>query len=564
MSEISKTDRNAALRAAINTLENFANKNDKSPTIADLTVKDGQIVTHHTTSIQKIMHFIGGAFSRKIRERHMNKDRQVQRAFKDAIRTVKREHLFIARLQYGDTKDQQLAQTTKEAIQRYNAVLDHRKKQQSTLTQFLARFFYRLLGWQMIEDFKASPISLPSQTCMTEGITSEENGQPIPLLTQEADAIRMKASRLLQEKGMGFKSTSATVNALRTSPIRATMHSGSSTSTLSLTLNVLPGTVIKVSGKFKRGSNSIPIADSFQLSFKSAHSGFPHPSQYTGWSLSEDLIPSYPHHLDQLPLFRPIYEQRQTIAQALLPNGELLEHAKQLLDMKRQALQQHLTIFLQKHELLCEAILTASGAQPGTAIKNFFSMLQKQENALDQLSNAWDMINGLFVKQPHTSLQEAWLNSPSSFQENAGQTAERLLQETYQRSVKELQSTDSSQQILIDFVLTIGQSIAPAAHSILLQYWSETLECAPLMLDDFAQKLQLIALIQQQHFFEEMKQPSNSEQILTECFRQLDNVNAILQAPASETIEHPLTSVVDELEENYNTSYYTSRTDKSS
>src|SRR5207253_1623825 len=108
----------------------------------------------------------------------------------------------------------------------------------------------------------------------------------------EIDAIRLKATTLLRSHQIPL-----TFSSLMHAKIESTADNHSQTTSLSLIVNALPGTTIRIKGSFKRNpkSPSTPLPESFQLTFNSIHTGFPYPSQHHGWALDDALIPIYPH-----------------------------------------------------------------------------------------------------------------------------------------------------------------------------------------------------------------------------------------------------------------------------
>ncbi len=80
----------------------------------------------------------------------------------------------------------------------------------------------------------------------------------------------MKANTLLRQHGIAFKSVADALSSQKVLPFNASINPQSQMSTLSLTLDVLPGTTIKVVGSLSVivKLEAHPISDSFQLSVK--------------------------------------------------------------------------------------------------------------------------------------------------------------------------------------------------------------------------------------------------------------------------------------------------------
>src|SRR5262245_38517728 len=119
-----------ALRNALANLEQFigSNREASSPHIADLTVKEGKLISSDSSLLQKALSLLAALFSRRARSKLLQQKEQVQHAVLDAIHTIKRNHLIIDRLKQGSPEERQLAKETLAAIKRYNKVLASQEK----------------------------------------------------------------------------------------------------------------------------------------------------------------------------------------------------------------------------------------------------------------------------------------------------------------------------------------------------------------------------------------------------------------------------------------------------
>ena len=195
----------------------------------------------------------------------------------------------------------------------------------------------------------------------------------------EADAFRMKAITLMKSQGIPFD-----FRALRNIPILAN-EASANTPILSCyqILSPFPGEIIELKGSFKRNGikDSTPIPDSFQLlPCRSQQSGFPHPSQHNGWALDKCLV-EHPMTSEEI-LHRKLF-----LAKELMPNGTLLERAKEHLKQKRYGMVCSELIAL--HRQLAHAIVGSNVA----IINDFFDRLSTVPNVYDTISAVYEQIN---------------------------------------------------------------------------------------------------------------------------------------------------------------------------
>ncbi len=573
-------DPTKALQAAVSNLEKFSYKNESSPiaSAADLTVREGQLIATERSSLQRAIDFIAVLFSNSSRQKLLRQKQQVQHAVLEAIDVVKRNHLFIGKLKGGSPVDKQLATSTLAAINHYNSTLDSIKKTPADWTSRIVNFFYKYSGLVLNDELKSNRIDLPEASMLPCNIPDQQISLPFqanvivpsgdPLFIQEADAIRMKASTLLKHHGIRFKTPGEAVASLKHAPIHATLDVASMTSNLCLTLQVLPGTTIKVRGSFIRNSHSqtssTPIVSSFHLAFNSIQTGFPHPAQYAGWALSDALIPTYPLHLEELPLFAELYSRRKIAATGLSSEGSLLEPAKRLHRLKQAAFDMEL---LNLHRELGVAIIGAAHLEPHVVsghisiIERFFAALEQCPAMFDYLSETYHMINMHFIKRPFTILQEAWLEQSvaelfSSDPFEVSHAAIKILSAEKEVVCKEIEKAQESASLELEkcalgYIRMLGDLLGSAVQAIMLQHLSETLNCAPPTLNEFEQKLQAAAYHQLQTFLEELDGDSSldAQSVQTNLGRNLAADIALFQSPLS----HPLPQ---ELEEYFNSRYY--------
>lgn len=584
-----------ALKAAVANLEKFAHKDVMNPTVhvADLTVKEGQLVAKTSSPLGKTIElarcFIAAAFSGKARAKYKENKIQVRKALLQAIDTVKQNHLIIEKLQEGTLEEQRFAATTIAAIERYNTVLDETGVKKKQWSNRIACFFYKYSGLSIGDELKPHRIELPQSTAQQSSFPQQDSIMDPnfddkispafhanatastvsprevndPILKLETDAIRIKANTLIRQQGGAcFQSISEALTSVRNAPIQAVLDTESSTSTLYMTLNVIPGMVVKVKGSFKRNvqanAHSCPISDSFQLAWKSIQTGFPHPSQYTGWSLADPLVPSYPHHLDLLPILEPLYRRKQEAASTLLPGGRLFEPAKHLMRLKADVFETNAQEWIHLHKELSCAILEAAPQdlvpQNGKEIiEAFYGHLAQESSPLKCLVDIYQTINARAIVAPHIALQEKWLIE----QENQGVV--RPLNPEEEKNTLEIKTPEWS----IDFIHCFDKVLRASSQAILLQHLSETFRLAPPMLNDFEYKLQTAAFKQLSQFLEELEWNLQGMPhaealgcIQVRVRNQLLADIALFKAPSIDELDSTYSQFAQELEIYFNSRFY--------
>lgn len=593
-----------ALQAAIANLEQFAKKNESSPIVhvADLSVNEGKLVAADQTSLQKTMAlarcFVSALFSTKSRQLFHEKKIQVQDVVLRAIDVIKRNHLLIEQMKQGTPEEQKLAATTLAAIKRYNAVFEQTGKSTLALRQSIARFFYRFSGLSVEEALKDNRIDLPRGHMIQCKLSAQAPDLKIshafqsliapaatfdrmhgfsavmltkmmadPLSKQETDLLRMKANTLLRQNGIRFKSMSEALQAIKESPIQTTFNEQTSIAVLRLVLTLIPGITIEIQGAFQRDKqtpvHSVPIPEQFRLAITALHNGFPHPLQHSGWALGNALIPPYPHRLDQMPLFKPLYMRKQEVMKALLPEGALFENARELWKKKAQAFSEGTQELLKLHRELSLAIMRAAPSnqvQPETeqCIEEYFDRVAVHPSPMDYIARTYQAINEHFIERPHAKLQEVWLTRTDNDGAKLLTKARTILGEDnvlLQEILSEQCSgaVDEFEKQALSYVACIGNFLQPSFQSILLQHFSETFGCAPRMLNDFEQKLQVAAYKQLMSFLDALDNPFSSVEKLREC---LQSDIAIFQVDNCDSLDIPPVHISHELEVYFNSRYY--------
>lgn len=595
----------SALQAAIANLEQFANKNESAPIahIAELAVNNGKLVSEEQSNLQKTIAlarcFVSALFSSKAHQKLLDKKGQVQDVVLRAIDVVKRNHLLIEELRKGSPEEQQLAATTLAAIKKYNAVIEQNEQSSVAWSQSIVRFFYKYSGLSVDETLKENRIDLPRfhtihcepsdngpnqkichafQSHVAYSIPHEKmefsavmltKMMADPLSKQETDLLRMKANTLLKHHNIRFNSMAEALQAIKAAPIYTTVDEQTSIATLRLILTLIPGTAIEIHGAFQRDQNnpnhSIPLSEHFKLTVASLHSGFPHPLQYTGWSLENSLIPSYPHRLDQMPLFKPLYLRKQEAMKGLLPEGTLFEKARDLWLQKSKIFVEESKELLKLHRELCLTMLQHAPAsdivsQAEQSINSFFDQLNDHSAPMEYLAKMNQVINEQFIARPHAKLQEIWVTRADNdgaelmkkariaLAEDAAHVQEKFLEQGQKTS-------DECEKCAFDFVNCMGCALQNSIQSILLQHFSETFGFAPRMLTDFEQKLQISAFKQLIAFLDEL----DGTPISFETIKQsIESDIALFHLEHCDAVDSLAVQISHELEVYFNSRYYSS------
>jgi hypothetical protein len=347
-------------------------------------------------------------------------------------------------------------------------------------------------------------------------------------------------------------------------------------------LTPFPGQTIAIKGSFTKDARTqeytCPNAESFMLTFMSTQTGYPHPLQHTGWALP-DLLPVYPHHLDELPGFQLLYQDKHELGRTLNSEGPLLLKAKEILRLKRYAFDYAKEHFIDRHHKLMKALLAAAEADDKIlhATEQFFQRLTGVYHGYDYLSETHDRIYALFIFRPFEKMQSAWMErkipafqdpdlqlryrTALQFMNNEAQLAQEELRRQRQSAASDLERTT------IDYMLGLGAILSTPSYNLMLQHFSEGASFAPPMLNDFELKLQLILFKQLKAFFQDFTLELSEDDIRNKALivQKMDHCllaeAEIFKAESYEALEahDPDAQLPNELEAYYNSRYYTQR-----
>jgi hypothetical protein len=342
----------------------------------------------------------------------------------------------------------------------------------------------------------------------------------------ELDAFRMKGVRLLgqvteQELGPNL------LEMVRATPVESRQGRGlahSNLIALSQTVSTFPGETIRLNGAFKRlGNREIPLPDSFSALTESKQTGFPHPSQASGWSLSESLLPTYPLRMEELDLVRRTLERKWALAKALLPGGQLLPKAKHWLKIRHQALQMGQYHLLPLHKQLLEQLLP----NHVDCIATYMQLLSQQDRPLLALGRSWQVLDERLL---HPMAQQTSQQQEESYRRFRSRMERRIekADTEWRRSEAEL-------------LYALAECLFEECQALVALYQSEKSAQKMPGLSPFAERLQMLSWAQLLRFIEAMEQldsrPYSAEKMELSMAAELQADSALLKGQP-DPVEH--------------------------
>lgn len=546
-------DQTRALQLAIEKIEHFSRQNswETIPDIQHLNIPEGKASDQQTSPLQKTIQwakgFIAATFSDKVRSEQEKKKNHLQQELLEAIAVVKSLYNLIQKLTRGDLTQQKLAASALAAIKRYNELVSQACKSPPTWSRKIAKFLYEKMGLAIDSEVYSQVIELPD-LILSDFEDAKKNPQrfytSLPSISKakisdlmqqrkkiasedlptkrEEDAFRMKAITLLRNYGGCFTSLSEEMHSIRMSPIHAIANSegiqnADSIISMYQMLIPLPGEVIELKGSFKRTSKahwqSIPIPESFHLTPKSLQTGYPHPSQHTGWALCDLLIPDGENSLPGPCALKELCERKERIAQDLKPNGRLNAKAKQLLKLKKHDFQANKAEFLNLHLKLNEAFFNAAGCasqETQQMLTRYFEEVANLPTSYDYLSEVENFIVNHFIVQPYEKLKKEGLD-----REHPDQSAIGLLQNACAKCRQEIDSQKKEDESTLErcsreYIIAKGSLLSIHGISIILHHAEGRPGPSHHLLTPFAQRLRISVYKQLMEFLDELEHP-NSE-----------------------------------------------------
>lgn len=568
------------LQAAVDTLEKFATGNEQSavPHVHHFDVIDGNLKTYNRSLLNKMRTFIGAVLSSDARKDIRQRKVRVQDKVLHSIDVVKSCYLLIEKFKQGNPKEQKLAESAVTAINRYNAIIGTTKKESSGWIKRLFRFLYEYFGLTVDNALRAHTIDLPlpAANSFNRKITQTFHSAcylPVPadVDVRLRDAFIIKSAKLLEIEGFS-NNTGEALKIARQAPITASTDKTTKAATLLQTWSPLPGIRINVSCSTSQGSL---LPQNCQISFQYVQTGFPHPSQHTGWALADQLIPPCPHRLDELKHLPELLKRKQMAAKALAPKGAMMARAISLLECKKQAFHHNTIELINRHRDLAMAILSASGEASSateTTVASFFDSLKHVEKPWEHLAEAHHAMADHFITRPHDSLQHTWLErtNPGLINNDPQVSYQTALEILDRQASKKLRPLTEIPRTTREYIICMGNIIKDAAHRITLQHLSEMMGFAPPMLSTFEQKLQTATYKQAEDFLSDLELVPSPEAAADRMRKLLDADCGIFAAESFDALEEitvegmkevaSAAKIVNELEGYFNTRFLSRKT----
>ncbi len=510
-----------SLAKAIANLEQLTHAREATPLapITHLCIKENLKAIEESASGLKgkmtvIKECISLFFSKQARDQLKQRRQIIQSIMEDAVNTIKRSAFLIEKLKKGTSTEQQLVNSTLSTIKRFNAIVEDQQRSSSWKTE-LTRFL-DMCTWASAVEQKIfrERIDLPRHRLIqyhkTHRVTNrhleDAGGNRDPLSAQEADALRVKAGRLLSMQRI--KVSAENLLAIRIAPIRYALDPTTSTSTLSLTIHPLPGSEITVQGSFKRDETlyawTTPLPKSFQLFTSIQMMGFPHPSQYVGWALATPFVHVVPYYLEKTPHLKMLLERTKALELEWFLGSPLFERACTLLHKKRATFIQHKQDLLPLHRNLMQAIVRANNQViPPDALNNFFIYLEESLSPMEMLSFFYEQVVSCMMIQPLVRVEEGAL------ERSEGEEGENFSQEMGMKVFGEEQQKGLQQLSLNtqhpELACLLGSCIGEAAAAMMTQYFPGIQQQVAGSLTLFQKKMQTAAFRQWRIFLEELE-----------------------------------------------------------
>lgn len=559
--------------------------------------EDGSLVAAKDTRLERVISlarcYIGPLFSDQLRKERQKKLEGLKNAVLRARDNIKSHSALIERYKKGDESQRKLAELALIAIERYNAVVAEDSSSNPTKRDTYNYERYQLLCDQEI---KGQQIELPVTYMKNyDSHTHNQDSQSHPAykvlnelketlcigakkktnstissthkkdMQCMIDTFQIKAIRLIETHlrkpvaeivPLVKKSTPEIVEADNDDQIN--MHQ---------LIEVDAGSFILVTGCFHRNvahskiiSMPLPIADSFRLCFQLTHTGFPYPSQHTGWALVDEWIDASPLRLDQTPLFKKINQRRKNLVQRLLSDSSFTQKMGQHFKVKREVFDQHRHIFIPLHSQMTQTLQRLNSDDEAiSCLDAFYQEAMNAPSAFDFLAQIQQQILEGFIKQPIRVLEEEWLEAESTLL-RTGSPQEKL-----QRAI--LRFEESCEQALGQFdpihlpqkyLMQQGNLLGKAFQSVGLQYQSEKMGFKPPLLNDFERKLQACAFQQLMTFLDECEQRldvCDPELIKRDLLYAWSKDLQLLEATHEEGFDS-LFAIVNELECYFNSRFF--------
>ncbi|MBS4168248.1 hypothetical protein [Parachlamydia sp. AcF125] len=554
-----------AVDAALTKLEEFTAQNAQEPFPHVYHLDPPPFIAGRTHRIKEqvglLSSCIASIFSEKIRKKHNRIRKEKQDELLNAISILKKHYPYIYKFEQGSPTHQALAQRFFSTIKNFNALIDLNsphasQKNNGNLWHTIRSYLCRIGGLSVTQEVICNKILLPnrknfedesslklfskrfqirSETSTTHRVSHIFQSKKVFVHQQDTELFWMKALSLLRKENVYFNSVEEELACIKQSPISETLTSKGAKWILEMrqVINPFPGEKYVVVGQFIKPTQGtgrgIPIPNSFSMTSTPTQTGFPHASQYTGWALSEMLIPKCPHRLDLLPTVSLILKNQHETANRLTLEAASLVKAKQIYSLRKKVFEKHLETFLILHESLSLSLLNSllECELKKRKVKHYFATLKNHPTPFDCLSESYSLLMEQFVTKPYLALQNAWIEN-GTLVFNSRESAQQILEREIALKSKEVhfqaEKTDTEmEKAVLDFIGVLGPLLAVPSATIILQEFSEIINFAPPCLDTFAQKIQAATYRQALAFQAELQKDSlqnGEEDRIYECLKE--------------------------------------------
>lgn len=582
-------DPNITLQAAIEDLELFT-----QPKASRLEVsEEGRLVAAKEAPLKRVMSlaraFMGPLFSGQARRDQERKLGELKQALLNARDIIQSHSALILKLSEGNETQRKLAQSALSAIQRYNAIVG----QQEPSTAKFDVYNYERQRLLHDQDIQGRQIELPhtlsikyeshpdahpayktlkqlGETFLTGGekkehvISCPKHKKNIQFMI---DTFRMKGVRLIQAHLSQQNSMAEIVQLVHNTPLEIDEEAHAEMITMQQLLEVGPGFFILVSGCFNRSPQdpqflTLPLLDSFRLSVRLTHSGYPYPSQRAGWTLGEQWVEANPLRAEQVPFFHRADQRKKQLSRQLLSDHALIQKGRKRALLKKQLFDQNRDLFLPLHRQLQQALRPAAPFNADPQVDAFYREAAAAASPYDFLVQTEQKLQELFIKNPLKILEEEWLGAGSGLRIGSPQEKFHLACQMLEREREKVLERLDETQPRHAFIRQQGVILGHAFQSVALQYQSEKMGFSPPLLSDFERKLQAISFQQLLSFMDECDhrlENDDSEEIKEELLAAYSQDLKFLRSSLPEETQSLPIALVDELEVYFNARFYSQK-----
>lgn len=567
--------------------------------------EEGQLVATQLSPLKRIIalgkYYIGPLLSDQVRQKQEKKLRQIKQELLHARDILNSHSPLISRLEEGDPSQKSLAESARSAIERYNAIVakDVSTKEKGN------NYNYERNKILLDEEIRGQTIQLPRSICITSDSyvnaekaqkTFKEIGAAFDLDPAQKknpsfhsthkkneqflrDTFCLKATRFAHSHLPKPHSIAEVLILVKQTPIQMTLEN--ELIVMQQTLEMAPGTFISLIGSFKQHSTdsklmSMPVLHSFHIvAPEPLHSGFPYPSQHSGWSLADQLTEAHPLRTEQVPLFKQLDQKKKALSQNLLADPHYMNTAKRHFYHQRLIFDQNKGGYLEKHRQVQELILKHCDLYPlhlksldinldsALIFDQFYELVSKNPSTFDCLTSAQQKLLEGFIKEPARQLEKEWLEDKTT-PLRIGKPQERL-----QQAISCLEESQKAFLLSLDpanfstpYLKLMGSVLGKASQAITLQYFSEKIGFPPPMLNDFERKIQMCAFQQLITFLDEMEEAFEEKEERTKerLEQKFEKDIQIFNSSTIEDLEDHALNLTNELEVYFNSRFFAAQT----